>query len=190
MVGGVAVHPENLPAPKSSVTPPSDTAWWGGLRFTQKICRRPNRASESNVLRQRCDARGFTLLRIENIARQKVAPAFEPQRDRRAGSPRTKRGHDTGQNVGPVCTCNLLFDDRLSLGAGVVFQRNPASRLVMRECRPQMTAVSSDQRFRGFSIGSLRQENRKFEIAVGGDERLFRGFLVTMRKVAHHGRRP
>jgi hypothetical protein len=32
------------------------------------------------VLRQRCDARGFTLLPIENIARRKVAPAFEPQK--------------------------------------------------------------------------------------------------------------
>ena len=30
------------------------------------------------MLRQRCDARGFTLLPIENIARRKVAPAFVP----------------------------------------------------------------------------------------------------------------
>ena len=74
-------------------------------------------------------------------------------------------------------------------GLGVC-RRNPASRLVMREYRPQMTAVSSDQRLRGLGIESSRQENRKLEIAVGGDERLFCGFLVTMRKVAHHGRRP
>jgi hypothetical protein len=32
------------------------------------------------LLRQRCDARGFTLRPIEIIAREKVAPAFEPQK--------------------------------------------------------------------------------------------------------------
>ena len=32
------------------------------------------------MLRRRCDARGFKPLPIEIIARQKVAPAFEPQK--------------------------------------------------------------------------------------------------------------
>jgi hypothetical protein len=49
----------------------------------------------------RCDARGFTPPPIEIIARQKVAQAFEPQRDRRAGGPNAKRGHDTGPERGP-----------------------------------------------------------------------------------------
>jgi hypothetical protein len=53
------------------------------------------------VLRQRCDARGFTLPPIENIARRKVAPAFELRIDRRAGSPNAKRGHNTGPERGP-----------------------------------------------------------------------------------------
>ena len=32
-----------------------------------------------NLLRQRCDARGFEPLPIEIIAKRKVAPALEPQ---------------------------------------------------------------------------------------------------------------
>jgi hypothetical protein len=32
------------------------------------------------LLRQRCDARGFEPLRIEIIAKRKVAPGFEPQK--------------------------------------------------------------------------------------------------------------
>ena len=39
------------------------------------------------MLRQRCDARGFTLLPIENIARQKVAPAFELQKVKQKDGP-------------------------------------------------------------------------------------------------------
>jgi hypothetical protein len=35
---------------------------------------------QKTLLRQRCDARGFTPLRIEIIAQQKVAPAFEPKK--------------------------------------------------------------------------------------------------------------
>ena len=37
-------------------------------------------ASEKQLLRQRCDACGFNSLPVEIIARQKVAPAFEPQK--------------------------------------------------------------------------------------------------------------
>ena len=66
------------------------------------------------MLRQRCDARGFTLLPIENIARRKVAPAFEAQRDGERAVPRTKRGHDTRLEWAPACTCNVLFGDLLS----------------------------------------------------------------------------
>ena len=54
MVGGVADQPENLPGPQLQ-------------------------ASEGNVLRQRCDARGLKPPPIEIIARRKVAPAFEPK---------------------------------------------------------------------------------------------------------------
>jgi hypothetical protein len=39
------------------------------------------------LLRQRCDAHGFTPLRIEIMAKQKVTPAFEP---------RNCRGRPTG----------------------------------------------------------------------------------------------
>jgi hypothetical protein len=39
------------------------------------------------VLRQRCDARRFKKSPIEIIARQKVAPAFEPQKLSRAFEP-------------------------------------------------------------------------------------------------------
>ena len=64
-------------AVRSLSTPrPSDASWWGGLRAPGA----PYQASEGDLLRQRCDARSFTPLRIEIIARQKVAPAFEPQK--------------------------------------------------------------------------------------------------------------
>src|ERR1700722_16626224 len=49
------VQPENLPGP-------------------------PIQGSDGGFVRHRCDARGFTPLPIEIIARQKVAPAFEPQK--------------------------------------------------------------------------------------------------------------
>jgi hypothetical protein len=84
------------------IPPPPDPPWWGGFAVQpEKFAGAPHQASESNVLRQRCDARGFKSLPIEIIARRKVAPAFEPQRDRRAGSPNAKRGHDTGPERGP-----------------------------------------------------------------------------------------
>jgi hypothetical protein len=59
------------------IPPPSDAAWWGALRFAKKIAGAPYQASEDNVLRQRCDACGLTLLPIEIIATRKVARAFE-----------------------------------------------------------------------------------------------------------------
>jgi hypothetical protein len=35
---------------------------------------------KDNLLRPRCDARGFKPMPIEILAKQKVAPAFEPQK--------------------------------------------------------------------------------------------------------------
>jgi hypothetical protein len=49
----------------------------GGLRFAKKI--RRYQTSEGNVLRQRCDARGFKRPTIEIIATRKAASAFESQ---------------------------------------------------------------------------------------------------------------
>jgi hypothetical protein len=66
---------------RSLDTPPLGRVMVGGVNGLPTIfAGAPPQASESNVLRQRCDARGFTLLPIENIARQKVAPAFESGR--------------------------------------------------------------------------------------------------------------
>jgi hypothetical protein len=68
-------------AVRSLGTPrPSDTPWWGGLRFRQKFCRGPFREPEGNVLRQCCDACGFKQSTIEIMARQMVARALEPQK--------------------------------------------------------------------------------------------------------------
>ena len=53
----------------------------GGSRLTRKFAGAPfSISSVRQLLRQRCDARGFKPLPIEIIARQKVAPAFEPQK--------------------------------------------------------------------------------------------------------------
>jgi hypothetical protein len=62
MVGGFAAHPENLPGPIFH-------------------------SSVRQLLRQRCDAQVFKPLPIETIARQKVAPAFEPQKVSRRTAP-------------------------------------------------------------------------------------------------------
>jgi hypothetical protein len=63
-------------------------AWVGGAKRSPPGPSKPgewcedllNLASRNIPLRQRCDARGFKPLRIEIIAKQKVAPAFEPQK--------------------------------------------------------------------------------------------------------------
>jgi hypothetical protein len=75
---------------------PSDAAWWGA-RSPRKFAGAPT-SSVSNVLRQRCDARGFTPLPIEIIAARKVAPAFEPRncRGRTAGPGLRRNPHDEG----------------------------------------------------------------------------------------------
>ena len=53
----------------------------GVLRFAKKIAGAPfSISSVRQLLRRRCDARVFKPLLIEIIARQKVAPAFEPQK--------------------------------------------------------------------------------------------------------------
>jgi hypothetical protein len=79
------------------------------------------------VLRQRCDARGFTPPPIEILARRKVAPAFEPQKLLSVdGPPRLHRNpHDEGlakirqirgRETGPPSrACNLLFGNLVDL---------------------------------------------------------------------------
>jgi hypothetical protein len=100
------------------------------------------------VLRQRCDARGFKSLPIEIIARRKVAPAFEPQRDRRAGSPNAKRGHDTGQERGPTPALGhgmvggLRFTRKICRGPHIKRQKAMCCDSVA------MRAVSSDQQLK------------------------------------------
>ena len=83
--------------------PPLGRDMVGGLQFARKFAGAPFSISsvKNRLLRQRCDARDFTPLPIEILARRKVTPAFEPQRHRRAGSPNAKRGHDTGPERGP-----------------------------------------------------------------------------------------
>ena len=65
------------------------------------------------MLRLRCDACGFKPLTIEIIARQKVAPAFEPQKLswRTAASGLRRAPHDEkrSQRRRPSRACNLLF---------------------------------------------------------------------------------
>jgi hypothetical protein len=66
----IARHP---PAPR--------THHGGGVRGSPRKFAAPFSISTvRQLLRQRCDARGFTPLPIEIIARQKVSPAFEPQK--------------------------------------------------------------------------------------------------------------
>jgi hypothetical protein len=114
----------------------------------KKFAGAPDQASESNVLRQRCDARGFKSLPIEIIARRKVAPAFEPQRDRRAGSPNAKRGHDTGQERGPTPALGhgmvggLRFTRKICRGPHIKRQKAMCCDSVA------MRAVSSDQQLK------------------------------------------
>ena len=84
----------------------------GGSRLTQKICRGPfSISSVRQLLRQRCDALVFKPLPIEIIARQKVAPAFDPRNCRRwmtgqATSKDRARARETGP---PGRACKVLF---------------------------------------------------------------------------------
>ena len=76
----------------------------GGRGSPRKICRaRLSISSVSQLLRQRCEARGFKPLSIENIARRKATPAFEP---RNCGGWRIAQARETGA---PSRTCKLLF---------------------------------------------------------------------------------
>jgi hypothetical protein len=84
---------------------PSDAAWWGGLAVRQKICRGPKSTSESNVLRRRCDARGFKRLPIEIIAKRRVGPAFEPQNLSWVDGP----ARPTSETGAPGRACKVLF---------------------------------------------------------------------------------
>jgi hypothetical protein len=70
--------------------PPLGPVMVGGVSgLPTKFAGAPYQASEGNVLRQRCDARGFTLPPIEIIARRKVAPAFEATEGERKNGPST-----------------------------------------------------------------------------------------------------
>ena len=60
----------------------------GGRGSPRKFAGAPYSISTvRQLLRQRCDARGFTPLPIEIIARRKAAPAFEPQKVSRRTAP-------------------------------------------------------------------------------------------------------
>ena len=87
----------------------------GGLRFARKFAGAPFSISSvrKQLLRQRCDARGFKPLQIEIIAKQKVAPAFEPQKvsGRRPQHPSAMLWMP---QVQPRCRAALVFNIRLA----------------------------------------------------------------------------
>src|ERR1700733_6092506 len=58
---------------------PPDPPWWGGRGEPENLSGPIFHSSVRQLLRWRCDARVFKPLLIEIIARQKVAPAFEPK---------------------------------------------------------------------------------------------------------------
>jgi hypothetical protein len=62
------------------------------------------------MLRWRCDARGFKALPIEIIARQKVAPAFVPQKASGRGTPafECKAMDASGPAALSCCACSQL----------------------------------------------------------------------------------
>ena len=77
-------------AVRSLAIPPRPRTHQGGgaLRFARIICRGPIfHFKRRPLLRQCCDARGFTPPPIEILARRKVAPAFEPQKASGRGTP-------------------------------------------------------------------------------------------------------
>ena len=81
----------------------------GGLRLAQKMGRAPCSISTvRQLLRQRCDARGFNPLPIEIIAKRKVAPAFEPQKASGRGAPASecKAMDASGPAALPCCACS------------------------------------------------------------------------------------
>ena len=64
------------------------------------------------MLRQRCDARGFKRSAIEIITRQKVAPAFEPQKIGMDGWLELLSTIEKGSETGPPDRkCRILFSD-------------------------------------------------------------------------------
>jgi hypothetical protein len=69
-----------LRAVSSLGIPPPPMRHGGGCGLAKKICGAPYQPSEGNLLRLRCDARGFKRSAIEIIARQKATPAFEGER--------------------------------------------------------------------------------------------------------------
>ena len=100
----------------------------GALRLTRKPAGAPFSISSGRkqLLRQRCEALGFTPLPIETIARGKVGPAFEPQElswvDVGLTKIRARRGCETGPpsifKAAPQCgkpltvSTNVYFTER------------------------------------------------------------------------------
>jgi hypothetical protein len=74
-------------AVRSRAIPPAPLH--GGGRGKPEICQRHSTVSRDRkqLLRQRCDARGFQRSTIEIISKRKVAPAFEPQKGERKNGP-------------------------------------------------------------------------------------------------------
>jgi hypothetical protein len=98
----VARHP---PAPR--------TRHGGGVAAHRKICRaRFPISSVRQVLRPRCDARVFKRPAIEIIARQKVAPAFEPKKIGMDGWLELLSTIEKGSETGPPDRgCRILFSE-------------------------------------------------------------------------------
>ena len=83
----------------------------GGARLTQKFGSGPIfhfEASFRQVLRQRCDARGFKPLPIEIIAQRRVTPAFEPQKVSRRTAPASECNamDASGPTALACCACS------------------------------------------------------------------------------------
>jgi hypothetical protein len=80
--------------------PPSDAAWWGGSRFSQKIWRGPQTSASAMC----CDSVAMRAVsrrcQLKSLRNERWRPPLDP-RDRRTGSPNSKRGHDTGPERGP-----------------------------------------------------------------------------------------
>jgi hypothetical protein len=71
------------------IPPPPGTAWWGGRGQPENLSAASSISGVGKrMLRWRCDARVCMPLLIEILARQKVAPAFEPQKGEQKDGPR------------------------------------------------------------------------------------------------------
>jgi hypothetical protein len=69
---------------------------------------------QSNLLRQRCDARRFEPLLIDIIAKRKVALPLNHRELASEQSQGRKEVTTPAWSGAPVCTCNSLFGDLLA----------------------------------------------------------------------------